>query len=618
VGALRRARAGWLAFGAALVLAWPALAGAGGGAPGAARAPGCAAPAPSAYVQAVLTDHPAAYYRLDQGSDGGVLCDASGHGDDGKYAASGLVWGVPGAIADGDTAMSAGGQADPASAPAPAGLTGDHDLTLEGWYRSTSAQDQVVVDVGQAGYHQILGLGVWNADDLAADCYNDAKTVSAAPAGLHLRDGRWHFLAVAYTSADRTLHFYADGRALGAAALAAPLELGAGQLRVGWWVDTFLNQPFRGALDEVAVYPAALGAGQIRAQFAAADVPGADQSSIAAALVPPAQALGSVGHDAAVLAVAAGGTLFLTFPSQLFNSTFQENYEEIRDAVERRLRRLRGLPGVRGLVEALRRAAARASQRGREWPGLVAVILGGALLGSLLDPRFGFNGTSIESYVALVASIVFGLAVSGTVAFHYRRRRGRAHQYTYHAIPAGLVVAALCVLVSRLAGFEPGYLYGVICGLVFSEELVAHEAAHVIVLSALAALCAALACWALWSVVNPLATNAGADFPLVILDDFLGAAVAGGLTGTVIGLLPLRFLPGGRLIAWHRGAWSGTFLLSAFGLLGIVVWPHRLGHRSGAPLATTLTLFLLFGGASVAFWWYFEQRRRRRAAAADG
>jgi hypothetical protein len=54
----------------------------------------------------------------------------------------------------------------------------------------------------------------------------------------------------------------------------------------------------------------------------------------------------------------------------------------------------------------------------------------------------------------------------------------------------------------------------------------------------------------LWFAANDFAdaygySQSGASFVLVILDDFLAAVFVGGLVGTMIGLLPLRFLPGG-------------------------------------------------------------------------
>src|SRR5207248_228178 len=50
------------------------------------------------YVNEVLADHPAAYYRLDE-TTGTTAFDSSNHGLDGTYSATGAMLGVPGAFA---------------------------------------------------------------------------------------------------------------------------------------------------------------------------------------------------------------------------------------------------------------------------------------------------------------------------------------------------------------------------------------------------------------------------------------------------------------------------------------------------------------------------------------
>ena len=39
------------------------------------------------------------------------------------------------------------------------------------------------------------------------------------------------------------------------------------------------------------------------------------------------------------------------------------------------------------------------------------------------------------------------------------------------ALPGTLFIAAICVIVSRVANFQPGYLYGLIIGFGFAREL---------------------------------------------------------------------------------------------------------------------------------------------------
>ena len=105
-----------------------------------------------------------------------------------------------------------------------------------------------------------------------------------------------------------------------------------------------------------------------------------------------------------------------------------------------------------------------------------------------------------------------------------------------------------------------------------------------------------------WIPVNHAALHPHAGFAIVLLDDILGSVFVAGLVGTVLGLFPLRFMPGHRLASWHRGAWAAVFFIAVFGLVQVVLRPGSgLGHPGTAPVATVVTLFLAFGAASVGF-----------------
>src|SRR6185437_3263464 len=110
--------------------------------------------------------------------------------------------------------------------------------------------------------------------------------------------------------------------------------------------------------------------------------------------------------------------LALTFPSQLFNRTFEENYDEILAITKRRLGRLAG-QGTRasraGAHEASphqasgqpREAIISARRQSLVVFGVVAVL--GSLIGSLRDPGFGANTASVLAFIAT------GLALLVTV-----------------------------------------------------------------------------------------------------------------------------------------------------------------------------------------------------------
>ena len=113
--------------------------------------------------------------------------------------------------------------------------------------------------------------------------------------------------------------------------------------------------------------------------------------------------------------------------------------------------------------------------------------------------------------------------------------------------------------------------------------------------------------WLLWVPASAAAAHPNAGFGAALWANVLSALFVGGLAGVVIGLVPLRYLPGAKLAGWHWGAWATVFALALFGLVQIMLRPQSsTAHVASVPLWTTVGLFVAFGAASVAFWAYFR------------
>ena len=351
------------------------------------------------------------------------------------------------------------------------------------------------------------------------------------------------------------------------------------------------------------------------------------------ALPTPAEAFSSPGRIVASAAISIAALLFITFPANLFNKTFEENYDVIAAWWEPRLRRFRRKPS-NGSADAGELATENAAQAA-DAPAMSAagsvtataavpkddrvkfalVVVAGAIFGGLLNPKFGANSASVNSFVATLLSVILGTAVGTAVGFLYRRRKKYDVTRHFEALPAGLAIAALCVVLSRLSNFQPGYLYGVVCGVAFAGTLAKNENGHLVALGHLATIAVAVVAWFGWVPVNHAALHHPGVFPLVILDDLLASLFVGGLVGSVINLIPVRFMPGHTLASWHRGAWMAVFGVAAFGMTEIVLFPSRHNHAGHAPLVTIIVLFVVFGGGSLAFREYFSRRERRLESA---
>jgi hypothetical protein len=182
------------------------------------------------------------------------------------------------------------------------------------------------------------------------------------------------------------------------------------------------------------------------------------------------------------------------------------------------------------------------------------------------------------------------------------------------AVPGTLAIAAACVLISRAAGFLPGYLYGLILGYSFARELEAPQEGRAGALSGWWMVALSLVAWLTLGAVR---TPGIADtVPAAIAASVLAALVVAGIEGIVFGFVPLRFLPGERVFQWRKVRWAVLYAIGVFGFLYIVLNPANgfLASSKQSSSVTAVALFLGFGLVSVLFWAYFRFRSGHRAA----
>ena len=349
-------------------------------------------------------------------------------------------------------------------------------------------------------------------------------------------------------------------------------------------------------------------------QIGAAIVP----SSIATSIPTPREALFPLSTLAANGGIAAAVALLLTFPSQLFNQTLQENYGNL--ALWWR-RRFRWLPWPRARRIAQRQTETIAtpvsigsfsrdlSYLENRWV-FILVFLSGALANALNDGSFGLNLSSFVTFVAVVFALAIGVTVPTLVGSMYHTLRHGSSPRKLVALPAGLALAVVMVVFSRLINFDPGYLYGFVCGILFTRELPTNERGHVAALNVCTTLTLSALVWVAWVPVNAAAERPGAFVGVVLADDLLGALFVSGLVGSFFGMMPIRGLPGWTIKQWSTSAWVVAFGISVLGLFQILLRPGIAGHGH-RPLIMSVILFVLFGAVSVIFHEYFERKNRR-------
>jgi hypothetical protein len=288
--------------------------------------------------------------------------------------------------------------------------------------------------------------------------------------------------------------------------------------------------------------------------------------------------------------------LMLAFPSELFNRTLKAHYRTVQ--------------GWLGPWERLDRKVMATIRSQPQWAGFSAFMVIGALLAALLDPTLGLNMGSL----ALVLGLVVSRAVV-TVAFAlpemiFMRRRHRLRGQV-EMLPAALALAAACVLVSRLAHFQPGYLYGVIVGIGFARKLSREDEGRVAAWAAGWVLVVSLAAWFAWTPVVNRISGGDTSFPILFVDAVLATTFVIGIETLVIGLLPMQVLHGRALFDWSRRVWGVLYALCGFVFVWVLIHPASdfvgTTHESGQ-VGRAMVPFVVFGAISVGFWLSLRKR----------
>jgi len=287
--------------------------------------------------------------------------------------------------------------------------------------------------------------------------------------------------------------------------------------------------------------------------------------------------------------------LLIGFPAELVNKTLEENQLKIRRWFAW---------GSLGKVP-LRERILMLPPAGV----FIVVSLAAAFLYGFLDPDFGWDKPSLALLVGLFISIVVA-----TLAFEvpngiYAHSRGHA-QIRLRALPAALIMAIPCVIVSRGLDFSPGYMYGIVAGFVIlSGELDRRQSGRAVLFSSMSLLIVALSAWVIWTPVNQsIKDQADPSIGLLVMDAALAAVFVAGLEALAFGLVPMRFLNGSKIWKLNRVLWAVVYASVIF-IFSVILLRPESGYISTSDRVSwffVIALFLGFGLFSVLLWAFFR------------
>jgi hypothetical protein len=242
--------------------------------------------------------------------------------------------------------------------------------------------------------------------------------------------------------------------------------------------------------------------------------------------------------------------------------------------------------------------------------GATLLVLTTSIAFAFVDPRVGFDLTTIRLVLSGAAALVLIGVVPTLVVRAYARRVGAVVTVTLH--PGGLILAIGGVILSRLMMFLPGFLVAAVLGVqrhgLAGRDLPPNvEMRLAIARSGTLLGIATLA----WLCAEPLSVGAQVGgFPVALLADAATATAVGASTTLVMELLPFGVLEGGAIFAASKLRWAGCFALAGT-MFALIVLPRAdIWLDVGDSWLTWVTLAALFVVACVVAFVLIGRRAR--------
>ncbi len=303
-----------------------------------------------------------------------------------------------------------------------------------------------------------------------------------------------------------------------------------------------------------------------------------------------------VAHPAKIPAAIEIGLVLLIFavlPGHLLNATLAEQYERFT----RRRPKREAAPGRWArLVAFLHRT-----------PVVSGLLLttATALLFGFADPRFGFSLASLRLFLGLAIALAIVSYLTNAVVSRIMQGRWKV-DVEVRLRPLGLILTVVGVVVSRLFDFSPGFLIGLVLGLVISEKQLAKQAWRAVLLRSSILLGLALLAWLAFSLFD--AKQEGGTFGSELAIETLVAVTTEAVVGLLVELLPLKLLEGEKLYEKSKVLWGALYLLAVFiFVVAVVPWEGNWAEL-GSSLWTWIGIVVGFGIIATGVYLSFRIR----------
>lgn len=278
--------------------------------------------------------------------------------------------------------------------------------------------------------------------------------------------------------------------------------------------------------------------------------------------------------------------LLVGLPSALLGQTLSENYDRMFGRLSAAARR------AKGTLSAV---------KSPPWVLIAVGVTLATVISAFVDPGFGWNLGSVRMLlsmgIAFTLESVAGWFVIRAVLAKTDPELNPKPEFKF----GSLLIVLIAVVLSRIVGFEPGIVFGLVVGLTFGASLASARNARVKLVGLGWAFGIGLVGWLGYSLLS------GATGWLAVFSaETLSAVAISSLAALPVALLPFAGLDGGVLFRWNRWAWAGVYTAALF-VFFIVLMPMPFSWGGvGSPLATWVLLYIAYAVFAVVVWLWFR------------
>lgn len=207
--------------------------------------------------------------------------------------------------------------------------------------------------------------------------------------------------------------------------------------------------------------------------------------------------------------------------------------------------------------------------------GPLIIVLASVAFG-FADPQFGFDLVSLRTTLALAIGLLLVMEVPNVATSSLLRRRWSARAQVV-VQPGALILSIAGVVASRIFGFHPGLLIGLVMGLELASDARSEHRKRAVALRMGITAAIATGAWLIYSLLS--ATGAEPhDFAGLLARESLVAAADEGLTGLVVALIPVTFMDGQKLFEGSKWLWAAIAVPVGF-LFAMLVLPRAFNEE---------------------------------------